>query len=48
MIFTIDIFDSTYLTNLRTVNEIGVAFSRECDCYLGEIVLEKKDQQFGE
>ncbi|XP_012217337.1 cytosolic endo-beta-N-acetylglucosaminidase isoform X1 [Linepithema humile] len=36
----------TYLTNLRTVNEIGVAFLRECDCYLGEIVLEKKDQQF--
>lgn len=32
----------TYLTNLRTVDEIGVSFLTECDCYLGEIVLKSK------
>jgi len=48
VIFIIDFFYSTYLTNLKTVNEIGVAFSKECDCYLGEIILEEKDRQFGE
>ncbi|KAL0122537.1 hypothetical protein PUN28_007324 [Cardiocondyla obscurior] len=30
----------TYLTNLKTVNEIGISFLTECECYLGEIVLE--------
>lgn len=36
------VFYSTYLTNLRTVDEIGVSFLTECDCYLGEIVLKSK------
>ncbi|XP_020291073.1 cytosolic endo-beta-N-acetylglucosaminidase 1 isoform X2 [Pseudomyrmex gracilis] len=36
----------TYLTNLRIVEEIGVSFQVDCDCYLGEIVLEKRDQRF--
>ncbi|XP_076289893.1 cytosolic endo-beta-N-acetylglucosaminidase-like isoform X1 [Lasioglossum baleicum] len=31
-----------YLTNMKTVNEIGVSFARKCTCYLGEIVLEAK------
>ncbi|XP_011156216.1 cytosolic endo-beta-N-acetylglucosaminidase isoform X1 [Solenopsis invicta] len=35
-----------YLTNLRTVDEIGVSFRTECDCYLGEIVLEKRSHRF--
>ncbi|XP_077257220.1 cytosolic endo-beta-N-acetylglucosaminidase isoform X2 [Temnothorax americanus] len=30
----------SYLTTLRTVDEIGVSFLTECECYLGEIVLE--------
>lgn len=41
-------FYSTYLTNTRTVEEIGVSFPMECDCYLGEIVLGGRDQRFGE
>lgn len=46
--FTINcVFYSTYLTNLRTVDEIGVSFMTEYDCYLGEIVLEKKSHRFG-
>ena len=31
-----------YLTNMRTVNEIGVSCARKTVCYLGEIVLEQK------
>ncbi|XP_017887625.1 cytosolic endo-beta-N-acetylglucosaminidase [Ceratina calcarata] len=33
---------SVYLTNVRTVNEIGVSFAKRNVCYLGEIVLEQK------
>lgn len=33
-----------YLTNLRTVDEIGVSFLTEYDCYLGEIVLEQRNR----
>ncbi|CAL7935875.1 unnamed protein product [Xylocopa violacea] len=33
-----------YLTNMRTVNEIGVSFARKCVCYLGEIILEQKQR----
>ncbi|XP_078033690.1 cytosolic endo-beta-N-acetylglucosaminidase isoform X2 [Augochlora pura] len=33
-----------YLTNMKTVNEIGVSFARKCTCYLGEIILEMKPQ----
>ncbi|EFN68758.1 Cytosolic endo-beta-N-acetylglucosaminidase [Camponotus floridanus] len=36
-----------YLTNLRTVDEIGVSLLKQCNCYLGEIVLEKSDHRFG-
>ncbi|KMQ97101.1 cytosolic endo-beta-n-acetylglucosaminidase [Lasius niger] len=36
-----------YLTNLRTVDEIGVSFLGKCECYLGEIVLGKRDHRFG-
>ncbi|CAL1679436.1 unnamed protein product [Lasius platythorax] len=35
-----------YLTNLRTVDEIGVSFLGKCECYLGEIVLGKRDHRF--
>ncbi|XP_036149552.1 cytosolic endo-beta-N-acetylglucosaminidase isoform X2 [Monomorium pharaonis] len=35
-----------YLTNLRTVDEIGVFFLTECDCYLGEIILGKRSHRF--
>ncbi|KAK1118983.1 hypothetical protein K0M31_013753 [Melipona bicolor] len=31
-----------YLTNMKTVNEIGVSFTRSNVCYLGEIILEQK------
>ncbi|CAK9803829.1 Cytosolic endo-beta-N-acetylglucosaminidase [Anthophora plagiata] len=31
-----------YLTNIRTVNEIGVSFAKKSVCYLGEIILEQK------
>ncbi|XP_017763389.1 PREDICTED: cytosolic endo-beta-N-acetylglucosaminidase [Eufriesea mexicana] len=31
-----------YLTSMRTVNEIGVSFSKRNVCYLGEIILEQK------
>ncbi|XP_050455330.1 cytosolic endo-beta-N-acetylglucosaminidase [Cataglyphis hispanica] len=34
-----------YLTNMRTVDEIGVSL-KQCDCYLGEIILEKRDHRF--
>ena len=33
---------------MRTVNEIGVSFSREGSCCLGELVIEPKQQRFGE
>ncbi|XP_076226014.1 cytosolic endo-beta-N-acetylglucosaminidase isoform X2 [Nomia melanderi] len=33
-----------YLTNMRTVNEIGVSFAGKCICYLGEIILNAKRQ----
>ncbi|XP_014612927.1 PREDICTED: cytosolic endo-beta-N-acetylglucosaminidase isoform X3 [Polistes canadensis] len=36
-----------YLTDLRTVNEIGVKFYRENNCYLGEIALEGKHRRYG-
>ncbi|KAK2581092.1 hypothetical protein KPH14_007916 [Odynerus spinipes] len=35
-----------YLTDLKTVNEIGVEFSRESSCYLGEIILEGKHRRY--
>nr|XP_050861167.1 cytosolic endo-beta-N-acetylglucosaminidase-like isoform X1 [Vespula vulgaris] len=35
-----------YLTDMRTVNEIGVKFSREGSRYLGEIVLEGKRRRY--
>ncbi|XP_016770643.1 cytosolic endo-beta-N-acetylglucosaminidase isoform X2 [Apis mellifera] len=31
-----------YLTNMRTVNEIGISFAKKNICYLGEIILEQK------
>ncbi|EFN77158.1 Cytosolic endo-beta-N-acetylglucosaminidase [Harpegnathos saltator] len=37
----------TYLTDFKTVDEIGVLFRRNCVCYLGEVVLDKYDQIFG-
>ncbi|XP_054000563.1 uncharacterized protein LOC128888008 isoform X2 [Hylaeus anthracinus] len=33
-----------YLTNMKTVKEIGVSFARKSVCYLGEIVLERKER----
>lgn len=39
---------STYLTNFKTVDEIGAHFRRNGVRYLGEIVLDKYDQIFGE
>ncbi|XP_014470080.1 PREDICTED: cytosolic endo-beta-N-acetylglucosaminidase isoform X2 [Dinoponera quadriceps] len=36
-----------YLTDFKTIDEIGVLFQRACVCYLGEIVLDKYDQIFG-
>ncbi|XP_076170633.1 cytosolic endo-beta-N-acetylglucosaminidase isoform X1 [Ptiloglossa arizonensis] len=33
-----------YSTNIKTVNEIGVSFTRRNICYLGEIILEEKQQ----
>lgn len=40
---------SVYLTDVKTVNEIGIKFSRESSCYLGEIVLEgMKHNRYGE
>lgn len=33
---------SVYLTNMRTVNEIGISFAKKNICYLGEIILEQK------
>lgn len=38
---------SIYTTNLKTVNEIGVAFPRRGVCCLGEIVLEQKQRLSG-
>ncbi|XP_011052614.1 PREDICTED: cytosolic endo-beta-N-acetylglucosaminidase isoform X1 [Acromyrmex echinatior] len=35
-----------YLTNLKTVHEIGVSFLTEYDCYIGEIVLEQRNRHF--
>ncbi|XP_076389021.1 cytosolic endo-beta-N-acetylglucosaminidase isoform X2 [Megachile rotundata] len=34
----------TYLTNMKTVNEIGVSFSWKNVCYLGEIILQQKQR----
>ncbi|XP_018400063.1 PREDICTED: cytosolic endo-beta-N-acetylglucosaminidase [Cyphomyrmex costatus] len=36
----------TYLTNLRTVDEIGISFLTEYNCYIGEIVLEQRSRYF--
>ncbi|KAI4487028.1 hypothetical protein M0802_012128 [Mischocyttarus mexicanus] len=36
-----------YLTDLKTVHEIGVEFYRENNCYLGEIALEGKHRRYG-
>ncbi|XP_068977666.1 cytosolic endo-beta-N-acetylglucosaminidase isoform X3 [Bombus flavifrons] len=33
-----------YLTNMRTVNEIGISFARSNVCYLGEIILKQKQR----
>ncbi|XP_012284248.1 uncharacterized protein LOC105701771 [Orussus abietinus] len=38
---------SVYLTDMRTVNEIGLCMKRKGSCYLGEIVLEEKQRRFG-
>ncbi|XP_047363269.1 cytosolic endo-beta-N-acetylglucosaminidase isoform X1 [Vespa velutina] len=35
-----------YLTDMKTVNEIGIKFSKESSCYLGEIVLEGKHRRY--
>ncbi|XP_066592598.1 cytosolic endo-beta-N-acetylglucosaminidase isoform X2 [Prorops nasuta] len=35
-----------YTTNLRTINEIGIAFSTKGICYLGDIVLRPKQRNF--
>ncbi|XP_032677000.1 uncharacterized protein LOC116846804 isoform X2 [Odontomachus brunneus] len=35
-----------YLTNFKTVDEIGVLFQRNCVCYLGEVALDKYDHVF--
>ncbi|XP_050475902.1 uncharacterized protein LOC126866405 [Bombus huntii] len=33
-----------YLTNMRTVNEIGISFARSNVCYLGEVILKQKQR----
>ncbi|KAG7189443.1 hypothetical protein KM043_017144 [Ampulex compressa] len=35
-----------YLTNMKTINEIGISFAREGTSYIGEIALEAKQRQF--
>ncbi|XP_033318021.1 uncharacterized protein LOC117215712 isoform X2 [Bombus bifarius] len=34
-----------YLTNMRTVNEIGISFTRSNVCYLGEVILKQKQRR---
>jgi len=33
---------STYETILKTIDEIGLLFSKQGDCYIGQITLYKK------
>ncbi|EZA56459.1 Cytosolic endo-beta-N-acetylglucosaminidase [Ooceraea biroi] len=37
-----------YLTDLKTVDQIGVSFQRQCEGYLGSITLEKREHIHGE
>ncbi|XP_024222580.2 cytosolic endo-beta-N-acetylglucosaminidase isoform X1 [Bombus impatiens] len=40
--------ECVYLTNMRTVNEIGISFARSNICYLGEVILKQKQQHLNE